>query len=229
MRKWIGIIVGLLWCCWRDRSVLLIHAYIPKMKNEIRQNAQSYLENHFKSSVTFSDFHVSLYPGVHVTIDNLVLRHQGRTDIPPLVAIKQVSTHRRAIGSAAQAPGNFLNATLVGLQINTPPRVPGGSRRQFTERIRILPWRSIPFEIREVVADDALLTVLRFTVRISRRISRAITSSGTAQLEFRPLGPVPGRTQQSQTAGGDHLATGSFGPVAGRRPARDASRWKICI
>src|SRR5580658_9951202 len=118
MRKWIAIAIGLV-CVVGVIVVLMIHAYIPRVKKEIRQDAQIYLESHFKSSVTFSDFHVSLYPGLHVTIDNLVLRHRGRTDIPPLVEIKEVALTAELSALLHKHP-IISNATLVGLQINTP-------------------------------------------------------------------------------------------------------------
>ena len=134
MRKWIGITVGLL-CVVGVIVVLLIHAYIPKLKTEVRQDAQMYLESHFKSSVTFSDFHVSLYPGVHISIDNFVLRHRGRTDIPPLVEVKEVLVSAELSSLLRRRPV-ISSATLVGLQINSPPRAPA-ERPQFTGRIRI--------------------------------------------------------------------------------------------
>jgi AsmA-like C-terminal region len=158
MRRWIAVLAILLGIAGLT-VVLLIHVYLPGIKQTARDDAQVYLTKRLKSSVTFSDFHVALYPNAHITVENLILRHQARTDIPPLIQIKEVSLDA-TLSSLLHRRLEITNATLVGLQINTPPRAPGSPPRVHgTEEDLAAKYH---FVIREIHADDALLTVLRY-------------------------------------------------------------------
>jgi len=69
----------------------------PGAHGFIRERTQKALETHFASSVEFSDFNVALFPRLRVTISGLVLRHKGRTDIPPLIEVKTVTMYAPAV------------------------------------------------------------------------------------------------------------------------------------
>ena len=70
----------------------------------VRERMQKVLATHFASTVEFSDFDVTMFPRMHVTITGLVLRHKGRTDIPPLIEVKTVSMYAQLAGIAAPRP-----------------------------------------------------------------------------------------------------------------------------
>ena len=61
-----------------------LYAFSPVIKTVIRKRTEAYLRARFQSDIQFSHFDVFLFPRVRVTIDGLVLRLQGRTDVPPL-------------------------------------------------------------------------------------------------------------------------------------------------
>jgi hypothetical protein len=158
MRKWI-IGLGAFFAVVALVALYVIHLYIPNLKRTARESAEAYLAKHFKSSVTFSDFHVALYPNAHITVDNLVLRHQGRTDIPPLVQVKEAYVDVTLVSLLRRRP-DITDVTLVGLQINTPPRKPGGPPMiHGTDQDLAAKY---PIVIRRIHADDALLVVLRY-------------------------------------------------------------------
>ena len=158
MRKWIIILASLL-CVAGLATVLMIRLYVPKLKQTAREQAQAYLSNHFESTVSFSDFYVSLYPTVHLTVDDVVLRHHGRTDIPPLVQVKEASVDA-SLSGLLRGRAEITNATLVGLQIYLPPRAPGGPPLiHGTDQDLAAKY---PVVIREVHADDARLVMLRY-------------------------------------------------------------------
>src|ERR1700723_255368 len=153
MRKWVftGLAVLL---------VLLVAGILlgPTLHNFIRARTQKVLETHFASSVEFSDFDVSLFPRLRVTISGLVLRHKGRTDIPPLVQVKTVSMFAQL--AELLRPQPYISfVQLDGLQIHTPPRVPGGEPMiHKTDQDLAAKY---PVMIGEMRADDASIEVLR--------------------------------------------------------------------
>src|ERR1700722_3236442 len=88
MRKW--VIAGVVML-----SLLLVAAILlgPTLHRFVRERTQKALQTHFASTAEFSDFEVSLFPRLRVTIAGLVLRYRGRTDIPPLIQVKTVSMY----------------------------------------------------------------------------------------------------------------------------------------
>jgi hypothetical protein len=53
----------------------------------LRQRAIQLLEEKFHSDVELKEFHVKVFPGIAVEGAALQLRHEGRTDVPPLISI----------------------------------------------------------------------------------------------------------------------------------------------
>jgi uncharacterized protein involved in outer membrane biogenesis len=130
----------------------------PAMHSFVRERTQKALQTHFASTVEFSDFDVSLFPRLRVTITGLVLRHKGRTDIPPLIQVKTVSMYAQLPELLRPRP-HISFVQLDGLQIHTPPRVPGGEPLiQKTDQDLA---KKYPVLIGELHADDANIEVLR--------------------------------------------------------------------
>jgi hypothetical protein len=154
MRKWIaagGVAV---------LSGVLVAGILlgPTLHNFVRARTRTVLETHFASSVEFSDFDVTLFPRLRVTITGLVLRHKGRTDIPPLIQVKTVSMYAQL--AELLRPRPYISfVQLDGLQIHTPPRVPGGEPLIHKTDQDLA--KKYPIMIGEVRADDASIDVLR--------------------------------------------------------------------
>jgi AsmA-like C-terminal region len=158
MRKWIvvagvGVVVIIL-----VAYVVTLHLMAPKLRAMAREEVQEQLQMRFKSSVHFDDFDVTLYPRIHVVIYGLVLRHNGRTDIPPLIQVQRVSFYTTLAGLLRDRP-EIGTVELDGLQIHTPPRTPDGpplihgTDQNLAEKY--------PVVIREIRADGALVVLLR--------------------------------------------------------------------
>src|ERR1700730_5804479 len=114
IRKWIifaGIALML--------SGLTLYALASKIRNFARTRTEAMLRVHFESDLQFSDFQISLFPRLHVTIRGLVMRHKGRTDIPPLVEVRQVSVYSNLFGLLLPKP-RISFVQLDGLRIHTP-------------------------------------------------------------------------------------------------------------
>ena len=137
--------------------VVTLDVLRPTLHRMARERAEVYLQSRFKSSIEFSDFHVKLLPRVHLTIDGLVMRYQGRTDIPPLIEIRKVTAD--ADPEAFWRGREVSRVRLEGLQIHTPPRVPGGPPMIRGTGVDLA--KKYPFVIDEIDAQDALIVLLR--------------------------------------------------------------------
>jgi hypothetical protein len=124
----------------------------------IRDRTEKVLQIHFASQITFSDFQVSIFPHVHVTISNLLMRHKGRTDIPPLIQIRTVSMYGNLLSLMRPEP-HIAFVQLDGLQIHTPPRQPGGTPLIHGTDQDLA--RKYPVLIEEIRAEEGVIIILR--------------------------------------------------------------------
>ena len=153
MRKW-TIILGLVVLL----PLLTLYELGSRIQAMVRERAQKILQTHFASNVEFSNFEVSLYPFVRVTIHQLVLRHHGRTDIPPLVQVRAV-TMTASLISLLEAKPHIKFVDLEGLQIHVPPRQTGDE--SLIQRTDTDLAKKYPALIENMRADDAIIVILR--------------------------------------------------------------------
>jgi AsmA-like C-terminal region len=150
---WVGVAalagVGLL--------IILLYAAGPALSATARRRTERYLATSFKSSVQLGDFHASVFPRVHATVDGVVLRYEGRTDIPPLIQISRVTLDAGFFGILLPHPV-IRSVRLDGLQIRIPPHQEGeqpilhGTDEDLASKY--------PVTIGEVSADNAMLVIL---------------------------------------------------------------------
>ncbi len=89
-------------------------------RDQLRQLVIDTLADRLDSEVELESFSVDTFPTVHVTGTNLIIRHKGRRDVPPLIAVRAFTLDGGMIGLVSR-PRRFRTATLEGLQINIPP------------------------------------------------------------------------------------------------------------
>ncbi len=106
----------------------------------------------FHADVELKDFHVYLFPGVRIEGSGLVLRHEGRTDVPPMISIGEFSAEAGILGLLWK-PWKIGQVKLKGLIIQIPPK--GERRKQDWSKVR-----DVPVLIGEIVSDDAELRLL---------------------------------------------------------------------
>jgi AsmA-like C-terminal region len=156
MRKW--VIAGGILLTFIVVAIVALFAFRPTIHRIAREQMRKALEAHFASSVEFSDFDVSLFPRVHVTVTGLVMRHEGRTDIPPLIQISEVDAYANIPALMGPKP-HISFVQLYGLQIHMPPRKPGSQPLiQKTDQDLAKKYSVI---IEEIHTDDAMIVVLR--------------------------------------------------------------------
>jgi hypothetical protein len=118
------------------------------------------LEDRFDSKVELASLRVRFAPGLTVRGEGLTLRHEGRTDIPPLLAIR-VFTIDASVRELWERRIDRVH--LEGLEIAIPPRR-GADMPSLTPSDRRAdsasgePGRPNVY-IREILTEDSLLTI----------------------------------------------------------------------
>ncbi len=132
--------------------VALIVTGIHLSNPYLRKRVVEMLGQKFHADVELKEFHVFLFPGVRIEGSGLALRHEGRTDVPPLISIHEFSAQAGILGLPWK-PWKVDQVTLKGLVIQVPPKGDRGNQN----------WpkaRNIPVLVGEIVSDDAELRLL---------------------------------------------------------------------
>jgi AsmA-like C-terminal region len=119
------------------------------------------LEKKFDSDLELGNLTISLFPRMHASGENLVFRHKGRTDVPPLIAIKKFSADTGVL-NLLRSPRRVSQVRLEGLEIHVPPKRDqaqnGDSKQQRANKADR--GGKPPFLIEEIVADGTTLRLL---------------------------------------------------------------------
>ncbi|MGC2196124.1 MAG: AsmA-like C-terminal region-containing protein [Terriglobales bacterium] len=118
----------------------------------VRNRALDMLRSRFDSEAEIGDLQVSALHGISVSGKALVLRHHGRTDVPPLIEIREFSGHMGWL-SLVEKPWHIQRVELKGLTIRIPPK----EKRQFEAKQK---HRDIPVIVDELVSDDGELDLM---------------------------------------------------------------------
>ena len=133
-------------------AVVLIVSGIHLSNPYLRKKVVEMLGEKFHADVELKDFHVYLFPGARIQGSGLALRHEGRTDVPPLISIGEFSAEAGIMGLLWK-PWKIQQVRLKGLVIQIPP--PAQRRKQDWSKAR-----KMPVLIQEIVSDDAELRLL---------------------------------------------------------------------
>jgi hypothetical protein len=204
---------ALIWCAFlaftaASALLILIYGVAPGLRETARRRTELYFEAHFRSTAQISDFRVlSLYPRMRVTVEGIVLRQEGRTDVPPLIEIGRATFDAEFLSILSLRP-IVKSVWLEGLQIRIPPRQQGAPPRT-------PPWgqrlpKEYPVTIDRVHADDVLLEIL------PRDKSKQPREFAIHHLELGPVGSGrPAKFEATLTnpvPKGEIQSVGIFGP-----------------
>lgn len=95
-------------------------AWLMRSTSFVRDRAVSSLNARFASQVDMGSLDVGIFPLPHIDGTGLQLRHNGRTDVPPLITVQSFSASAGLYGVFGQ-PFRLRNVTLDGLEIHLPP------------------------------------------------------------------------------------------------------------
>jgi hypothetical protein len=147
---------------WTAAGVLLtLGIAVTVLKIEFQPLARNYaisaLKKRYKSDVELGGVQISLFPTVHATGQNLVLRLSKEKNMPPMVVIRRFTVEARFAG-LFDNPKRIRKLTLEGLQLHIPPR--SGDSHDDASANGSADSEVIPFILEEVIADGTTLETL---------------------------------------------------------------------
>ena len=86
----------------------------------LRSRLTRALSERFDSKVELASLHVTILPRPRVSGSGVVLRHKGRSDVPPLITIATFAAEASLWGLIGR-PVRLSNVRVEGLEINIPP------------------------------------------------------------------------------------------------------------
>ena len=208
------LIVGLMLITGISLVAFGIRELRPRLHALILQRTEEILQERFESRVELSDYEVSLFPRIRMTISGLVLHYKGRTDLPPLIQANKISVYANFTNILRAKPRITL-VQLDGLEIHMPPRHTSGQPMLQGTNTNLA--EKYPAVIEEIRADDALIVIFQDNPENPPR-ELPIHSLRLSNLSFeRPaafhailVNAVPP---------GDIDATGQFGPWMADEPS----------
>ena len=152
MRKWIICLV----------VIVVVGASLPllftsALSRYVRARAISTLQDRFDGDVEFGALQVTVYPLIRISGENLILRHHGRRDIPPLIRVKKFSASAEPL-EPLRSPSHVQSVRLEGLVIELPRH--GHEERPPENKHRWQERPSPPVVVDEIVADNTELFIL---------------------------------------------------------------------
>jgi hypothetical protein len=194
--------------------VLAIVAGAGSRTETLRQLVTETLADRLESEIELGAFSVDTFPTVTIRGTGLVVRHRGRTDVPPLVSIESFKVDGGILGLLSR-PRRFRNVVLTGLQINIPPGGVDTKPGQQPSPVAANPSKS-PFIIETLRADNAELRI------IPRKQGKQSKLFEIHQLEMTSLGvaeKMPFKAQLTNPVPkGTIHSDGEFGPWQKHNP-----------
>ncbi len=192
---------------------VLLFAFAQHLGPIARGRVVKALKDKYQSDVELKDLQISLFPHLSATGEDLVLRHHGRTDVPPLISIKRFSVETGFL-QLFRPTKHIRNLTLTGLELHIPPRQ--SDDKNGRQKKSGSAEKSSEFVVDSVTADGTKLTILPkkagkdpLQFDIYRLTLNSVGTDGPMQFIA---------TLKNAKPPGDIHSTGEFGPWSGDDP-----------
>jgi hypothetical protein len=174
------------------------------------------LSERFASRVELGSIHVSAFPEMSATGENLTIYYHNRTDVPPLIRIRQFTFHLGFMG-ILRVPRHIRGVHIDDMVITIPPRgmSPGESPAPpVNKKQKPLPQ----IVVDQVVCDETTLLIL------PKQAGKDPLDFDIHDLLLKSVGtakPFSWKSHQCQ-AGGRNQNLGKLRPLGNRRSALDS-------
>jgi hypothetical protein len=119
-RVWISIVVGILLVVFITPGVI-VYLRARDIDDWTRDWVVRSLSERFNSRVELESIHVSAFPEMSATGENLTVYYHNRTDVPPMIKIRQFTFHLGFMG-IFRVPRHIRGVHLDDMVITIPPR-----------------------------------------------------------------------------------------------------------
>lgn len=119
------------------------------------------LRERFDSEVEIRELRVLIFPQVYVAASGVVLRYEGRTDIPPFLVADEMTVTAR-LQSLFETPRKITSVRMSGLQIHVPPRAHRSQESTQAQSSSPSSKRGLTLSVAidKITAQDAILVML---------------------------------------------------------------------
>jgi hypothetical protein len=155
-RKWLFIIGAIF------LALLVVSAFLYRRSRDLDDWARDWvvraLSERFASRVELESIHVSAFPEMAVTGENLAIHYHNRNDVPPLIHIQRFTFHLGFMG-ILRLPRHIRGVHIDNMTITVPPRGtdPGAPAPPPSSKIK----QPLPqIVIDQVVCDETTLLIL---------------------------------------------------------------------
>ncbi len=193
-------------------ALVTIATRIPYSGDRLREKVIATLSERLDSEVELAALHLRIFPRIHVEGKGLVVRHEGRRDVPPLISADAFTVNADLLGLWRQ---HVARVEIEGLHIQIPPdddddEEDDDAKDNTADRPGPENVSGADVVIDEVIADEAQLTILRADPKKTPKVwymhELRVESVGVSQkMPFRTL-------LTNAVPPGQIDASGSFGP-----------------
>jgi hypothetical protein len=191
-------------------GAVVVIMFVRESSPYLKKRAIELLSEKLNGEVELDKFEASAFPSLQVHGSGLIVRYQGRTDVPPLISIREFTARAGPFGLLGK-PWKVDYLELKGMTITVPHR---GDKPRDTSTYK---HKDIPLLIHELVADDAQLILLPKSAdksphvfEIHSLLMHHVGLHRAASFEAELTNPKPPGEIDSQ---------GSFGPWNADEPA----------
>lgn len=219
MRVWRWVVVSVLIA----GGLASIAVSLTLRSSAIHQRVVDLLSDELESEVTLASLDGRLFPRVALVGDGLVIRHKGRTDVPPLIT----TPHFEIAGSPLallRRPRHLAEIQLEGLEVQIPPGAADDDDSKDNDSKPALPREVHDVVIDQVEAPNAKVFLIprnrskepRVFV-IHHLVLTSVAPNHSMPFVATVTNPKPmGLIETSGTFGPWHVADPSRTPVSGK-------------
>ena len=183
----------------------------------VRDRVVTALNDRFESKVELESLQIGVFPTASLTGTGVTLRHNGRTDVPPLITVGRFDATAGLYGLWSR-PIRLRTVIIEQLEIRIPPDNDADTDEPDSHNDAEAIASTVAID--KLVARSALLEILSARRdRLPRRfeihnlVMGDFQRSGAASFHADVLNPIPK---------GPVETTGTFGPWNARKPGRTA-------
>ena len=177
---------------------------------------KDFFSRQYNGNVQIGEFHVTThFPRLECEADDVIVRFQGRQDLPPVIAMHKLNLST-SVSGLLHIPARIHSVTIEGLQLNIPPRTgargaPGpGNFMQRSRRVRFDKIRA-DGTVLKILPRDPQKAPHEFDIGKLRLSSTG--SAGALAFRARLSNPSPP---------GEITSSGIFGPWNVEKPSLTA-------
>jgi hypothetical protein len=200
----------------------------------LRERIVTALNGRFQSQVEVESLQVAVFPRPEVSGTGLVLRHNGRTDVAPLITIRSFAGSAGITGLFA-TPLSLRSVEVEGLTVHVPAgglRTGAGAGSAAPEPPRAAPGQEKPRSLPSLVVGRIVASQARVELasRDSRKLPRRFDIHDLVMDNFRPDAPAAFKAfLTNPVPRGDIETSGEFGPWVAGEPAKTPLRGRYAF